>query len=195
MLSAGLSTSICDSTAGNIVANCGFETGDFTSWTLVDPNTFSFTAVEGVGDVDINPNSGSFFAGLGSSPLDASLSQTLTTISGTPYTFSFWLASDGATSNDFTAQWNGTNVLALTDIPSTTTPYTLYSFTETASSTSTVINFLASSAGYLALDDVSVVVDPPATGTPEPGNLVSACMLLGLMGGYAGLRNYRKARS
>ena len=25
--------SICDGIAGNIVSNCGFESGDFTSWT------------------------------------------------------------------------------------------------------------------------------------------------------------------
>src|SRR5580700_9508392 len=26
--------SICDAIAGNLVTNCGFETGDFTGWTL-----------------------------------------------------------------------------------------------------------------------------------------------------------------
>ena len=32
--SAAMATpSLCDSIAGNLVANCGFETGDFTGWT------------------------------------------------------------------------------------------------------------------------------------------------------------------
>ncbi len=30
---AGGSASVCDGVDGNLVQNCGFETGDFTSWT------------------------------------------------------------------------------------------------------------------------------------------------------------------
>jgi hypothetical protein len=34
----------CDATPGNLVANCGFETGDFTSWT--QSGDLSFTDVD-----------------------------------------------------------------------------------------------------------------------------------------------------
>src|SRR5437762_14133373 len=50
--------SICDGIAGNIVANCGFETGTFASWTQ-SGNT-GFTAVGTIG-----VNSGNFAASFG----------------------------------------------------------------------------------------------------------------------------------
>ena len=49
----------CAAVMGNLFANCGFETGDFTGWTVLNPadgNTF----------VDGNPNNGAFAASLGS---------------------------------------------------------------------------------------------------------------------------------
>ena len=35
--------SICDSIAGNLVANCGFETGTFSSWTQSGNTDFTGT--------------------------------------------------------------------------------------------------------------------------------------------------------
>jgi len=51
---------VCGSIAGNVVANCGFETGDFSGWTLsgnlqggAPPNFY-------YGVDNTNPNSGSY---------------------------------------------------------------------------------------------------------------------------------------
>jgi Carbohydrate binding domain len=162
--------SICDGIAGNIVTNCGFETGDFTGWTAVDGSGNTFVA----GAFDTGPNSGNSFAALGAVGTDGTVSQTLTTIPGQTYDFSFWLASDGGLPNDFTAQWDGADLVSLAATPAT--PYVLYSFIETASSTSTAINFIErNDPGFWGLDDVSVVA------TPEPSNLVESCLLVGLM--------------
>jgi hypothetical protein len=60
-------SSVCDAVAGNLVTNCGFETGDFTGWTLsgndVPGEEGNLYGVEGVDPVDgISPNSGSYQA-------------------------------------------------------------------------------------------------------------------------------------
>lgn len=156
--------SICDAIAGNIVTNCGFETGTFSGWTLANTNA---TGVESFG-FDEGPNSGNYFAALGNVGSDGSVSQTLSTVAGQTYDVSFWLANDGDLPNDFSASFGGTPLVSLSQAPAM--PYTLYSFVETSSSGSTLLNFTErNDPGYWGLDDVSVV---GAVATPEPSNLV-----------------------
>jgi hypothetical protein len=181
--------SLCDGIAGNIVTNCGFETGNFTPWTVVDPS--GFTVLGGPSDAPSGPNSGNFFADLGALGSDGTLSQTLTTVPGQTYNFAFWLASDGDTPNDFTATWDATNVFTQASIPAM--PYTLFTFSETAAAPSTTITFLErNDNGFLGLDDVSVV-PTGAAAAPEPGTLGS-CLALGLVTGGVLLARRRKAR-
>ena len=80
--------------AGNLVANPGFETGDFTGWTT--GGNFEATGVSGNFDGFL-PNSGNFFAFLGPVGSDGTLSQNLATTPGQSYTFSWFLGSDGGT--------------------------------------------------------------------------------------------------
>src|SRR6267378_1982555 len=69
--------SICDAITGNLVKNCGFETGDFTDWTTipaVPANNSNF------GVDNRLPNSGTyaaFFEATGT--FDDTITQTLTT--------------------------------------------------------------------------------------------------------------------
>ena len=107
---------------------------------------------------------------------DDSISQTITTVPGQSYTFSFWLANpfnDNSISNDFSAYWNGTQVLSLVDLG--LSPYTEHTFTETATSSSTTIMFSGSDEPALAagpeldLDDVSVT---GLQAVPEPVSLL-----------------------
>src|SRR4051794_34103498 len=58
---------LCDTVSGNLVANCGFETGNFNGWTQAGNTTFTSVTgtLNGVDQVTsehlaYNPNSGGF---------------------------------------------------------------------------------------------------------------------------------------
>ena len=68
---AWAAASICDSIAGNVIVNCGFETGDFTGWTLTGNTGFT-----GVTSGSPYVNSGTYGAYLGPVGSDGFLSQS-----------------------------------------------------------------------------------------------------------------------
>jgi subtilase family serine protease len=154
-----------------IVLNGGFETGDFTDWTLNADSTLTIVS-SNAGLV----HSGSYGAALGqtsANPLGY-LSQTLVTTPGQSYLLSLWLDnptnSYGATPNQFLVQWNGTALFNVTNLPYTA--WTNLQFVVTATSTATVLQFgFFDQPYYLGLDDISVTpVAPPVIST-QPTNL------------------------
>jgi hypothetical protein len=144
----------------DLVVNGGFETGDFTGWTVTD-DTGGISVDDG-SNSGITPHSGNYEAGLGTIGALGYLSQTLPTTAGATYVLSFWLNSpDGDTPNEFQVSWNGTMLFDQTDLPAL--GWTNLQFTVTATGTSTVLQFGAQDdPSYLALDDVSVL--PPSAG-------------------------------
>ena len=90
-------TAPCDSVPGNLIVNCGFETGDFTGWTQ-SGNT-GFTSVTGSFG-RIAPNSGNFPACMGPVGSDGLLSQTFGTQAGATYQISFYEANLGGSPRD-----------------------------------------------------------------------------------------------
>src|SRR5262249_48931034 len=108
---------------------------------------------------------------------------TIATTPGANYTVSWWMQSDGGTPNQFQASWNGSVIFNQVNIPSQS--YQLYTFTETATSALTTIQFgFRNDPGWLALDDVSVtcanettvvapanatIVTQASTTSPNPG--------------------------
>ena len=162
ILAVGLATSSvwgsCYSPS-NYVVNCGFETGDFTGWT-VGGNT-GLTGVDA-----FNAHSGVYAAYLGSLGADGTLTQA---VGGpiTVYTVSFWLYNQGTSANDFTVLWNGSDV-GPDLINASAFPYTEISgvLAGNAGAGSNTLTFVFSqNPGYFYLDDVFV-------GTPEPGSLL-----------------------
>ena len=174
-------SSVCDGVAGNLVANCGFETGDFTSWTLsgndVPGEEGNLYGVEGTDPVDsIIPNSGSyqaFFATLDSNA--TKLSQDITTTAGDLYTITFWVAQDTASSseygNELLASFGGTSLVDDSDV--VVEGYTEYTYNvgPVSGSSNTLELTFGNGLGEFLLDDVSVVDNGPVV-TPEPDSLL-----------------------
>jgi hypothetical protein len=190
-VSQSKASSICDATPGQLVANCGFETGDFTSWTLagndVPGAAGNLYGVEGTDPFDgIAPHSGNyqaFFADLDSNA--TTLSQSISTTAGGEYAVSFYLAQDTDPSteysNEFLASFGGDSLVNLSAIP--VEGYTEYSFVVDATSSSSVLSLtFGNGLGEFLVDDVSV------TAVPEPS--AWTLMLVGLMGaGFLWKRN------
>ena len=186
-LPQGRASSICSTVPNNLVANCGFETGDFTAWTLsgndVPIELGNLYGVEGADPFDgISPFSGLFqayFADLVSNA--TTLSQTLATVPGKVYTVSWLLAQDTAVgtgyTNAFSASFNGAPLVNLAAVP--VEGYTKYSYTGLATGSSTVLSLtLGDDLGEFLLDDVEVAVAPePAAWQLGMGGLCLACLL------------------
>ena len=177
--------SICDANPLNLVANCGFETGDFTSWTLSGNDTpFELGNLYGVEGTDpsngIAPNSGSsqaYFADLISNA--TTLSQSIATQVGVTYQISWFLAQDTALvnpySNNFSMSFGGATVANLTALP--VQAYTEYSYGWAATSASTNLSFtIGNDLGEFLLDDVTVQV------APEPATWLALLMGMALCG-------------
>lgn len=167
----GRATNACSDNPKNLVHNCGFETGNFSTWSLsgndVPGELGNLYGVEGLDPVYlIGPNSGSSQAYFGDLVNNATtLLQTLGTIAGDPYQVSWYLVQGtpvgGGYSNEFSASFGGVPLVSLTAMP--VEGYTHYSYSSVAASSSSVLSLtLGNDLGYFLLDDVSVVL------TPEP---------------------------
>ncbi|HAO77484.1 MAG TPA: hypothetical protein DCQ92_00645, partial [Verrucomicrobia subdivision 3 bacterium] len=155
-----------------LVQNGGFETGDFTSWTL-NGDAGNFNYVDSSGSF-VAPHSGTYCALLGESGFLAYLSQTLPTAAGQKYLISLWLNNPlkGSPSNpnEFSVSWNGSTLYDKVNIAKI--GWTNMQFVVKATGSSTVLQIGGQDDNYyLGLDDVTVTPGfAPAIST-QPTNL------------------------
>jgi VCBS repeat-containing protein len=153
---ADASATMTEDAGPTVLVNGGFETGNFTGWTA--------GAHASVEQDEIGGELGHYSARLSGSSLE-NLSQTVSTSPGQHYTVSFVLLPDAEASSDFfSATWNGTTLFAQSDLFSG--GFTRYSFDVVGDPTGLAselqFSYGSDGAGFL-LDGVSVT---PDTGPP-----------------------------
>jgi hypothetical protein len=147
-----------------IIQNGGFETGDFTGWTLNGDSAPDNYVDNGSTVTAITPHSGTYFAALGEPSILAYLSQNLPTIAGQSYLLSLWLNSPNVshhTPNEFSVAWNGNTLFDQVNIGKI--GWTNLQFIVTATNSSATLQFGGRDDNYyLGLDDVSLTPIPKA---------------------------------
>jgi hypothetical protein len=150
-----------------LVQNSGFETGDWTGWTLSND---TISVVDNNGTVSrISPHSGNYLAALGAETSMGYLSQTLQTAPSQSYLLSLWLNSPNIpgllTPNEFSVTWNGGILFDQVNIGKI--GWTNLQFIVTATSNNTVLQFgERDDPWYLGLDDVNLTAIPAAAFQP-----------------------------
>jgi hypothetical protein len=162
--SLALAVDVTLSVGQSIVQNGGFETGNFTGWTLAGDTVISnliYNVVATDGDFPGIVHSGYYGAFLGEFGYLATLTQTLTTTPGQRYLVSCWLDNPQIGSGqNFTGRWDGTNYVSLTSPPAFA--WTNLTWVAVATTSSTVLQFgVQNDANYFGFDDVSVRPVPP----------------------------------
>ncbi len=138
----------CDRVPGNLVVNCGWETGDYPPWAR--SGNPGFTSIDGA-----SAHSGSF--GLDTGPVGSMgfFEQPLPTTPGGSYQLCYWLLNLGGPANEFQVTWDGTIIRDSIDLQPFGYMQTCHDVT--ASGSSTILKFgFRQDPSFFYFDDVSV---------------------------------------
>jgi subtilase family serine protease len=147
-----------------LVQNGGFETGDFSFWTLTGDASGNSSLVDDGSITGVTPYDGNYCADLSEFGSVANLTQTLPTQAGEHYLLSFWLANVdvfgfGSSPNEFLVKWNGNTLSSQFNQPEY--DWTYMQFVVAATTNSTVLQFgFRNDEFFFGLDDVSVTPLP-----------------------------------
>jgi len=171
---------------GDLIVNGGFETGDFTGWTVGNTSP-SITFVSNNPNSYFVPQSGNYLAVFGNPLADglATVSQTVADTPGQQYTLSMYVDSGDTIPNEFQVQWDGSIIYDQKNIPYAS--WTLLSVPVEGTGSDLLSLNGADDPDFLALDSVSL--NP----VPEPATL--SLLMMALAGtGIIGLRARRATR-
>lgn len=155
--------------SAGLIVNGGFETGDFTGWTVSGQTDHMGVS----GSYAYSGAYGAYFGQVGGLGF---ISQTIATVAGAWYDANFWLDSPGGTPNEFQFLWDGGTILDLVNASSF--GWTEYTYHLQATSPSTVVTFgFRQDPSYWGFDDADVNA---AGAVPEPASF--ALIGLGLTG-------------
>ena len=178
----------------SLLRNGGFETGDFTGWAL-SGNT-EYSQVFNQPYDGLAPRGGSDYALLGPQGADGILSQSFADTPGERMTISFWLASNGGSTDDFSASLDGTALMHVTNTGAF--GWTFYQENFVARGHDTLSFAFRDDQDYLALDRIRVL-PAPMVGTDEaflmiPEPATWAVLGAGLLAALALRRGFARRR-
>jgi hypothetical protein len=171
--------------SADLVVNGGFETGDFTGWTINPSPTGDFPwTIDGS---STGPFAGAHFASTGcigptctSGPGGSFLSQNLATTPGQTYTLSFAYNPNAGQTSELVVDWGGTQVFDQVNGAAVYTVHTITGLVPTDGSTNLTF-FGRQDPDFNGLDNVSV--NPAGAAAPEPSSLLLVTSVVpGLLG-------------
>lgn len=153
----------------NLVTNGGFETGDFTGWTVTGDTNFVGVCSVSTCPYNYSPFMGTYAAYFGPVGDTATISQNIATTPGTEYSLSFYLANpEGGTPNYFQVSF-GTSSFSFTNFGAAFN-WQQFTLTTLATGAETPLSFtFQNNPGYFFLDNI--VVMQSGGSAPEPGTL------------------------